>query len=263
MFCYQFACIRFLLTEPHRPPIAMEPQFELVSLTNLKADFTSLLMTIIHILSSCPNQQANLQRCKDYCLLNLKVSDGSNDSLFSAEKIDKIKECGDFKQLIEIVGEYTSWDEHSILKHIALECKSDESKQEIQKFDKKLGMYEGLKMIADEASNQNFSEDFMKLCVIINKPYKEVTIEEYKNVKAYISSNLRINPSGFSRFIIMLYHSLHIEWLVTIQAIPHMIKNAHQNKDVFIKENFVYMRIGNEVVINDEVCTYIAAYVCT
>ena len=248
-------CI-FMFTEPHKPPTAVEPQFTLVSVANLKADFASLLLTITRILSNCPNQQANLQKCKDYCLLNLKVSDSSNDSIFSAQKIDKIKECGSFKQLIEIISEYTSWDEHSILTHIALECESDKGQEEIEKFDKKLGMYEGLKMIACESSKQSFSEDFIKLCIIINKPYKSVTMKEYENVKAFICSNLKIIPSVISSFFMMLYHSLHIEWLVTVQAVSHMIKIAHQNKDLFIKEKFVYMQISSEVVINDEVRMY-------
>ena len=235
MFCYRFTCIRFLLTEPHRPPIAREPQFELVSVTDLKAEFTSLLMTIVHILSSCPNQQANLQRCKDHCLLILKASDGSDDSIFSAKLMNKIKECENFKQLIETVSDYISWDEHSILTHIALQCESDEGQKEIQKFDQKLGMCEGLQLIASEASTQlTLSIDFMTSCVIINKPYNSITIEEYENVKTYIYSNLKINPFETSRFINMLYNPL-------------------QSK--------VNKQIGNEVVINDEVCTYVAVYV--
>ena len=229
----------------------MEQQSTLISVTSLNADFASLLLSIYHILSDSPNQQDNLKICKDYCSL-LRVSEGSSESVFSAEKITKINECNNFKDLFAIVNQYIKWDEHSILTHIVNECKSDEGQQEIEKFDKKMELYQGLQIISN-TSNQNLSEDFVKLCVVINKPYKNVTTEEYKKVKAYICANLKINAYATQGFVTIFYHSLHIEWLVTIQAVPHMIKAAHQNKDNFIKENFVFIRIGSEIVIEDEV----------
>ena len=225
----------------------------LISVASLNADFASLLTSVCRILSNTPNQQTNLEKCKDYCSMNFRVSDKCSGPIFTSENIAKIKECADFKQLFEIVSKYTSWDEHSILTHIAMECESVEGQQEIEKFDKKLALFEGLQIISN-ASKQKVSEDFMKFCVIIKKPYRNVTIKEYKKVKAYIFNNLGTNSSVTVGFITMLYHSLHIEWLVTVQAVAHMIKSAHQNKDIFIKDNFVFMQIGTEVVINDEVC---------
>ena len=203
-------------------------------------------------MSNTPNQQDNLEKCKDYCSVNFTVSEKSSGLIFSAENITKIKECANFKQLFEIVSKHTSWDEHSMLTHIAIECESTEGQQEIEKFDKKLALFEGLQIISSK-STQSFSEDFMKFCVIIRKPYKNVTIKEYKRVKAYICSKLEIKPSATAGFVTLLFHSLHIEWLVTVQAVPHMIKIAHQKKDILIKHDFVFMQIGTEVVINDEV----------
>ena len=210
-------------------------------------------MSVSHILSSSPNQKDNLEQCKEYCSHYLSVSDSSSGSLFSAEDITKIKECANFKQLFEIIRRYTSWDEHTILTHMAIWCKSVEGQQEIMKFDEKLALLEGLEIISGTPSKQNLSKDFMMFRVIIKKPYKNVTIKEYQEVKTYILNNLNISKSTIVHFITMLYHSLHIEWLVTDQAVPHMIKNAYESKDIFIKENFVFMQIGNEVVINDEV----------
>ena len=184
--------------------------------------------------------------------MNFRVSEKSSELVFRSENITKIKKCGTFKQLFEIVSEHTSWDEHSILTHIADKCESVEGKQEIEKFDRKLGLFEGLQIISSR-SKQSFSEDFMKFCVIIRKPYRNVTIKEYKKVKAYIFSKLETNLSMAVGFITMLYHSLHIEWLVSVQAVSHMIKIARQKKDILIKQDFVFMQIGTEVVINDEV----------
>ena len=232
----------------------MEPQSSLISVNSLNADFTSLLLNVRHILSNSPNQQNNLEVCKEYCLL-LRVSDSSNDLLFKAENIAKIKECSDFKQLFEIVSLHMRWDEHCILTQIVSKCKSEEGQEEIEKFEKKVALYQALQIISS-ISKQNLSEEFAKFCVIIDKPYENVTVDEYKNVKAYIFSNLNVYAHVAVGYIKMLYHSLQIEWLVTVQAVPHMIMSAHQNKDLFIKRNFVYMQIGSEVVINDEVCKY-------
>ena len=246
----------------------MESQPPLISATSLNADFASLLLNVCNILSKSPNQQDNLETCKDYCSL-LRVSGSSNDLLFKTEDIAKLKECSKFKQLVDIINPHVSWDEHSILTQIVSKCKSVEGQEEIEKFQKKLALYQALQIIS--STSKQDSEEFAKLCVIIHKPYENVTTDEYKKVKAYIFDNLNVYPYVAVGYIRMLYHSLHIEWLVTVQAVPHMIKSAHQNKDIFIKRNFVFMQIESEVVINDEVgmCiqimlyTYIAMYICS
>ena len=209
----------------------------LISVTSLNADFASLLLTVQHILSNSPNGQKNLEKCKDFCRL-LRISDSPNQPLFA----EKIRECCNFKQLFEIIRMHMSWDEHSILTQIVNNCNSVEGQEEIENFEKKMALYQGLQIISS-TSKQSLSKEFANFCVIINKPYKNVTIDEYKNIKAYICSNLNIDPNVIVGFAKILYHSLHIEWLVTVQAVPHMIKNVYQNKDVLIKEKIVFCRL--------------------
>ena len=249
--------IVILHTDQHKQPtLSMEPRTSLISVDSLNADFTTLLLSVCQILSNASNHQDNLEKCKDYCLLNFKVSDSAGGSLFSSQKSTKIKECTNFKQLFEIISEHIRWDEHSILTHMASQCESNESQEEIKKFDQKLALVEGLELISSRSSGQSISKEFVKFCVIVNQPYKSVTIEEYEKIKTYIFNKLKTNDVVIHRFVKMLYHSLHIEWLVTVQAVPHMIRSAHKSKDIFIKEKFVYMQIGSEVVIKEEVCTY-------
>ena len=188
-----------------------------------------------------------------------RVSKKSSGLIFSSKSITKIKKCSNFEKLFKIVTEYTSWDEYSLLTHIAIKCESVEGQQEIAKFDEKVDLFKRLQIISN-TSKQKFSEDFVKFCIIIKKPYEKATIEEYKEIKAYIFSNLETNPSVAVGSVTMHYHSLHIEWLVTVQAVSHMVKSAQQSKDIFIKDNFVFMQIGTEVVINDEVCAYVYPY---
>ena len=155
-------------------------------------------------------------------------------------------------ELFENIRLNMSWDEHSILTQIVDLCNSNEGQQEIEKFEKKLALLQGLDIISDTPKYKK-SGDFAKFCIIINKPYKSVTIQEYIKVKSYIFNVLDVNAYVTVGFIKMLFHSLQIEWLVTVQALSHMIKSAYQHKDIFIKEKFIFMQIGTEVVINDEV----------
>ena len=215
-------------------------------------------MNVRHILSDSPNQQDNLETCKEFCAL-LTVSSSSTDSQFKAENITRIKECSNFKQLFEIVSLYMSWDEHSILTQIVSKCNSVKGQEEIEKFEKKLALNQALQIISS-TSNQNLPQEFLKFCIIINQPYEKVTIEEYDSIKAYILDKLDVCTHVAGGYIRMLYHSLHIEWLITVQAVSHMTRSAHQHKDIFIKRKFVYMQIGDEVVINDEVNKYAYPY---
>ena len=229
----------------------VESPYKLVNVDKLIADFTTLLLTVCEILNDCPNHQDKLQKCKDYCSL-LPMSDGSNELLFKAEKINEIKKSTNFKELFENIRLNMSWDEHSILTHIVHLCNSTEGQKEIEKFWKKMAVLQGLEIIFNIPKHKP-SEEFIKFCIIIDKPYQSLTIEEYMNIKTYIFSILDIRDYVTFGFIKMLYSSLHIEWLVTIQAVPYMIKSACQNKNIFIKEKFVFMQIGTEVVINDQV----------
>ena len=232
-----------ILATQQSTPVESPPK--LVTVYNLNADFTSLLLTVCQILNDCPNHQDNLQKCKDYCSL-LPMSDGGNELLFKAEKISKIKKSTNLKELFENIRLNMSWDEHSILTHIVHLCNSIEGQKEIEKFGKKMAVLQGLEIISNIPKHKP-SEEFAKFCIIIDKPYKSVTIEEYMNIKTYIFSILDIRDYVTFGFIKMLYHSLHIEWLVTIQAVPYMIKSAYQNKYIFIEEKFVFMQIGTEV----------------
>ena len=246
---------------PHSMPHSMvvDTQSALISVTSLNADFTGLLLNVCNILSKSPNHQDYLETCKKFCAL-FTIADSSNKLLFSPENISKIKECSNFSTLFEIVNLHVSWDEHSILSQMVYQCECIEGQQEIEKFEKKLALYQGLQIISS-TSQQNLSEDFARFCFIINKPYKSVTIEEYTKVKAYIFSRLKTHAYVTVGFIRILYHSLHIEWVVTVQAVSHMIRNAYENKDGFIKGNVVFMQIGVEVVIENEVSFYVYTYV--
>lgn len=180
-------------------------ELPLLSYPSLNADFASLMLNVCHILDKSPNSQHNLQTCKDYCQL-LRISDGSANQLFSFENIAQIKKCSKFKELFEIISRYMSWDEHSILTQLVNCCDSAESQEEIERFEKKLALFEGLQIVSSTSRQEELPKDFVKFCAIINKPYKSITIEEYNNIKTYIFSNLNVSSYVTAGFIRVLFH---------------------------------------------------------
>ena len=219
----------------------------LLTTDQLRAEFSRLLMRIRRILSESPNWKDNLEACKELCIY-LKASDNTSALLFSPEKVSEINNCNDFRQFFEIVNQHLSWDEHSILTEIIDECDSDEAEQEFHKYKRKMAISKALEIISSTESKP--PAGFEKFCVIIDKPYKKLSTEKYEEIKTFIFNNLDVHRYVTNEYIRVLFDSLHLEWHVTTQAIPHMIKMAHERRTFFIKDSFVFMEIGKEVVIN-------------
>ena len=178
----------------------------------------------------------------------MKASDSANVLLFSAEKRAEITNCSDFKQLFEILNEHLSWDDHSILTEIVDECDSDEAEQEINKYKRKMAVSKALEIISSTDSNP--PPGFEKFCVIIDQPYRKLTVEQYQEIKRFIFDNLDVRRFVTTGYIRVLFNSVHLEWHVTTQAVPHMIKMAHERQVVFKKSLIVFMQVGKEVIID-------------
>ena len=219
----------------------------LLSFDQLRAEFSRLLMRIRRILSQSPNRGDNLEACKELCIY-LKASNNASVPLFSPEKVLEINGCRDFRQLFEIVGQHLNWDEPSILTEIINECDSDEAEQEFKKYKRKMAVFRALDIISSTKSNP--PPGFEKFCVIIDKPYIKFTVDKYEEIKAFIFKNLDVRQYVTSEYIRVLLDSIHIEWHVTTQAIPHMIKMAYEQREVFKSKFFIFMEIGTEVIID-------------
>ena len=207
----------------------------------------SLLLNICQILNSAPDITNNLENCKKYCLL-LPVGSGSSQPLLLSR--EKVKECIDFNQLFEILKWFMNWEEHSILMNIVEKCKSTKARNQIKKFHKKLVLVEGLQLICESPKCDVVSQEVVRFSIIIDKPHSKLSVKDYKEIRAFIVDTLGVNPSVLTKYSRILYGSLHIEWFITVQAVPFMIKMAYQKRDTFIKENFVFMQIGAYIIID-------------
>ena len=206
-------------------------------------------MRIRRILSQSPNQEDNLEACKEFCIY-LRASDRANVPLFGPDKVLEINKCINFKQLFEIISQHLSWDEYSILGEIISECGSDEAEQDFKKYKRKMAIFRALEIICSNKSSP--PPGFEKFCVVIDKPYIQLTVEKYEEVKAFIFDNLDVRRYITTGYIRVLLDSIHIEWHVTTQAIPHMIKMAHERQKIFESKHIVFMEIGNEVIIEQK-----------
>ena len=211
------------------------------------AEFSHLLVRIRRILSQSPNQKNNLEACKELCCY-LKVSGKDNTPLFNAEKKSEIDNCKNFKELFDIVSQHLSWMEHSPLDEIIDECDCSDAVMEFNQYKKKLGACQALEIISSAESDP--PGGFERVCVIINQPYKRLTIQDYGRIKSFIFANLNVHRYVTTGYIRVLFNSLHLEWHVTTQAIPHMINMANKQRALFIRNSYVFMQIGKQIIIS-------------
>ena len=213
------------------------------------AEFSHLLVRIRRILSRSPNQENNLEACKELCCY-LKVSGNGNIPLFSTEKKKEIRNCKNFEELFDIASQHLSWMEHSPLDEIIDECDSSDAVKEFNQYKKKMGACQALGIISSADSDP--PEGFERVCVVINQPYKQLTIEDYDRIKSFIFTNLNVHRYVTTGYIRVLFDSLHLEWHVTTQAIPHMINMANKQRALFIRRSYVFMQIGKQIIINKD-----------
>ena len=225
----------------------MLPKQPLLTVNKLRAEFSRLLLRIRRILSQDSDWKENLESCKELCCY-LKASGSANVPLFSQEKLIEIDKCRDFRQFFEIVNHHLSWDEHSILSQIIDECESDEAEEEFDKYKKKMAVFKALEIISSAESSP--PPGFEKFCVIIDKPYIKLTVEKYEEIKKFIFENLDTHRYVTNEYIRVLYDSLHLEWHVTTQAVPHMIIMAHKQQASFQENFYVFMQIGKMIIID-------------
>ena len=244
--CIHYSCflnVPLLLGDTGQVP--SEPT--LLTLDQLKTEFSHLLMRIRHILSQSSDRDRNLEACKEFCSY-LKASGNANVPLFSKEMKSAIDNCRDFRQFFDIISQHISWDGPFILSEIIDECGSVEAEEEFKKYKRKMAVSKALEIISSIESNP--PPGFERFIVIIDKPYRKLTVDKYEEIKKFIFDNLDINSYVATGYIRVLFDSLHLEWHVTTQATPHMIKMAIEQREVFTKNCYVFIQIGKEIIID-------------
>ena len=206
-------------------------------------------MTIRKILEKkCDDYEERLKLCKEFCS-NLTIGD-SDTLLFSDEQLDKINKCTTFQELFIILRKHWSWKEYSILKTIIATCESKEAEDELDKFEKLMSSYYGMKLISEECLPNELPMNYVKLCVTVDKPYKILTLQDFYELQAFIFQHLDVQKYIALPFIKFLFSSLHLEWYIPMQAVSQIIKAVHQNKGIFIQKSIVLIKLGDKSVLD-------------
>ena len=221
---------------------------ESVSTSDISVHFSTFVMTIRKMLEKCVDK---LELCKEICS-NLTIGN-SDILLFSDEQLDKINKCMSFQQLFTILRRHWSWKEYSILKTIIAECDSVEAEVELDKFEKLMGSYYGMKLISESYSPSElaeFPENYIKLCITVDKPYKSLTLHDFYELRSFIFEHLEVKKYIALPFIKFLFSSLHLEWYIPMQAASHIIKTAHSNRTALIQKSIILIKIGDKSILD-------------
>ena len=236
--------------------------FELVSTKNKEttliinpskaiSEFVSIVSRIEEILMTS-NEVENLKAIKSICGY-LPISHNSPDKLmFTAEQLEEIDACSKIGEIFRKLRFHLRWDDHLILTAIIDRLESEECEELLGKFQSKIDCQMKLEQIFEECKKhkEEIPEGFNKMVAIVNKKYSRITKEEYDQLKCFITEHCGVESYVLSPFLNMSSSSLLLEWLVPSTAITHMVETATNNKHMFIKESFVFLKIATTVVLD-------------
>ena len=242
------------------PAVKIDSPPTFIATKGLHAHFAGLLLRVCDILNRSTNKEKSLKKCKEYCLsLLVHIGVSSMNPSLSDQKINEIKKCNNFNELLEDIKEYMSWDEHGVLDQIVGQCESPEAKEEVSEFERKLGLCQGLEIICN-ATEFEMSTEFVKLFIVIDRPYKQLTMKEYLEIKTYIVKLLKLNPCVLKNFCKLLYDPLYMEWLVSVEVIDYISKMVHREKEIIIRLGIFLVQIGEYKIIEEVQCSIVYLY---
>ena len=170
---------------------------------SLSVQFSTFVATIEALLDTCCGDK--LEQSKELCS-NLTIGDHSDLLLWNDEQLKKIKACSTFRELFKILRKHWSWKEYSILTHIISISGLEEANNEVKLFEKAMASYLGMKIISENISSDNISHDYIRLSIIIDKPYRELSLHNFTELHDFIFSNLDVRRYIALPFIKFLFN---------------------------------------------------------
>ena len=215
------------------------------------SEFGFLLVNIIKELAK--NEAANLETIKIMCSC-LTVEEHSNALFFNEEQQDAIDACGSIRRLFtKNLRDCWRWDDLSFLKKIVQSLDSADCERLLDQYEKKIYVQMRLQEIYEccQEERKNLPEGYHRMVAIVqDKIFSRITLEEYKELKDFISQHCKVEPYVISPFTKAGVSSLLLEWMVPMTAVPHMIEMATMNANVFIAQNFIYLKISSTLIFD-------------
>ena len=113
-----------------------------------------------------------------------------------------------------------------------------------------MSSYCGMKLISEEYSPSQLPANYIKLIIIVDKPYKSLTLQDFHELKTFIFKHLDVQKFITLPFIKFLFNSLHLEWCIPIQAASHIIKMVNLNKGALIGELITLIQVGDKIILD-------------
>ena len=195
----------------------------------------------------------NVEKFKSVCYyLTQKIL------VLSQEDKKQIQNSKSFTNIKNILEPHWNWSSHRLLYIIIEKLKYTESLKKLQKFDEKIDKQMKLKLIQENLqSKATQSSGYCKMIAILNrkKDYSEITLEEGLEIEDFVFDYLGRTGAHSSKAYKATddtpYTFIEMEWNVSIAAVDSLCTKATKRKDAFIKESFLFLKIGNFTVIND------------
>ena len=247
---YSFTCVEEPSTDSVKD-IALPSNMIFIP-EEASTEFGILLSNIIKELSK--NEGENLELIKDVCS-SLTVKGNPNILLFNEDQQEEINACGNIRTLFrKNLRQCWRWDDFTFLKNLVQSLDSnDHCVQLIHQYEAKIYSKIKLKDIHEycKQESKGLPEGYHKMVAIVkNKSFFCITLEEYRELKEFISQHCKVDPYDISPFTDAWLGSLLLEWFVPLTAVPHMIEMATVNANVFIAQNFMFLKISSTVIFD-------------
>ena len=185
----------------------------------------------------------------------LTVNKDPNALLFNEEQQEAINACGNIRTLFTTKLRCCwRWDDFSCLKKIVQSIdSSDHCEQLLEQYEEKLSIEMKLQDVYEycQRHKEELPVGYHKMVAIVqNKIFSRITLDEYRELKDFISQHCKVEPFVISPFIKASVSSLLLEWMVPLTAVAHLIEMATVNANVFIAQNFIYLKISSTVIFD-------------
>ena len=215
----------------------------------LSVQFSAFVATIATLLSTFCSDK--LEQSKQLCS-NLTISDNFDELLFNDTQLQEINACSTFSELFAILRKHWSYIDYSILRQIITTTDLKKAKDELQLFKTGMASYEGMKILSENIPPEAISPEYIRLKVIVDQSYQDLTFEDFTKLRDFIFKHLDIKYYTALPHIKFLFGSLHLEWYVLKKAAAHMIKMAKQNEEVFTSNSVIFIQVDQSIVLDSK-----------
>jgi len=245
------SCIIVALLEITNNQLKGKPSSTLSTPDKSSFEFGFLLAKIVEELKR--NEANNLDNIKTI-LSTLTVKGNSEELIFSDEQLEAFEACKNIRiLLVRKLRHYYRWDDFSFLENILSNLESDKCSKWLEVYGEKLDSKMKLQDIYEYCMTEQHElpEGFDKMVAIVtNKNFFTITLEEYEQLKHFISQHCGVEPYVMLPSFKASTSSLLLEWYIPCSAVVLMKKNAIANLDILIAEGVIYLKLSATVIFD-------------